>query len=58
MEIVRVAFTNWWLGAFGRRSAFIEGRDIAIDSAACKALEMGYPQVADAINKLCEKGKP
>lgn len=51
-ERLRVAVRNWWLGAFGRRAAFVEGRNIAIDSAACKAMEFGRPDIADAINAL------
>lgn len=57
-ERLRVAVRNWWACAFGRQRAFIEGRDIAIDTCACKAVEMGRPDIADAINALCERGKP
>ena len=52
IERIQVGIRNWWLGAFGRRAAFIEGRNIAIDSAACKAREFGREDIAQAINAL------
>jgi hypothetical protein len=36
------------------KAAFIEGRNIALDSAAMKAYDMGYPHVRDAINALVD----
>lgn len=40
-----VPFRNWWNGAFGRRKAFIEGRDIALAHAAMIAHDMGRPDI-------------
>lgn len=48
---------NWWAGAFGRRAAFIEGRDIALANAAMVAYDMGRPDIRERINSLCERGK-
>jgi len=42
-------FFNWWRGAFGRRAAFIQGRDIALDHAAMIARDMGRSDIGDAI---------
>lgn len=43
---------NWWNGAFGRKAAYIEGRNAAIDNAAVLAYDMGHPDVRKAINNL------
>ena len=48
---------NWWAGACGRRKAFIEGRDIAIDHCAMIAYDMGRPDIREAINRSAERGK-
>lgn len=52
-----VPIRNWWLGAFGRRAAFIEGRDIAIDHAAMIAHDMGRPDICEAINNSVKAGE-
>jgi hypothetical protein len=46
---------NWWLGAFGRRKAFIEGRDLALDHAAMIAHDMGRPDIREAINNAVKR---
>jgi len=52
IERIRVAIKNWWAGTFGRRAAFKEGIQIAIDNAACKARDLGREDIAQAINDL------
>jgi hypothetical protein len=41
-----------WIGGRGTRQAFLEGRDIAIDAAACKAMDFGREDIRAAINAL------
>ena len=48
---------NWWFGAFGRRAAFIEGRDLALAHAAMIAHDMGRPDIQEAINKSVEQAR-
>lgn len=56
-ERTKVAIRNWWSGAFGRRAAFKEGFNLAIDCAAMKAYDMGRPDIREEINKLWELAK-
>jgi hypothetical protein len=43
-----------WMGGRGIRQAFLEGRDNAIDAAACKALDFGREDIRAAINALVD----
>lgn len=48
---------NWWNRVAGYQAAYIEGRDNALDNAACAARDMGHHDVADRINSLVERGR-
>lgn len=50
-------FRNWWACAFGRRTAFKEGMQLAFDNAAMKAYDMGRPDIREEINKLAESAR-
>lgn len=49
---------NLWWRVTGRRAAFVEGWDAAIDNAAMKAYDMGHPEVREQINTLSQRRNP